>query len=447
MTTSKFDTLEPRPGDGEQPSGHEYFLELCALSTSDSLGKKEWSQLRSHLEECRDCQEAIAGFQLVAVEGMPLLANLETDSETYTYTPTENRRPWSRERTKDALLAKALNVSVSDEVESTPGKRQAFGVGLPVLGRVLWQQAAQYIAVAVCLLAGVAVGGYRLGLTRVPLAQPVDQTAAVRASELNHEVANHPVLDKAQDNSGEQEDGERDLKQKVANTEALRTVQAKELDKARTENAALQSQRDSLARVVAEQTGALSALHIDVDALQAEKQDRLLHIYDLETLVRTLRKSSPRESVLAQQSAPTATETSVSDSDLRDLMGARKLYITDVVDLDNNGRPRQPFGRIFYTTGKSLIFYAFDLDQQPGVRSAAFQLWGQRGSNRNDFVNMGVFNLDSETNRRWVVKFDDPQKLAQINAVFVTVEPIGGSHKPAGKQLLYASIRTLPNHP
>jgi hypothetical protein len=60
---------------------------------------------------------------------------------------------------------------------------------------------------------------------------------------------------------------------------------------------------------------------------------------------------------------------------------------------------------------------------------------------------MGIFYLDNEANRRWVLKFDNPEKLAQINAVFVTVEPNGGSHKPAGKQLLYASLRSLPNHP
>jgi hypothetical protein len=45
------------------------------------------------------------------------------------------------------------------------------------------------------------------------------------------------------------------------------------------------------------------------------------------------------------------------------------------------------------------------------------------------------------------LKFDDPEKLAQIDSVFVTVEPHGGSKKPSGKQLLYASLRTQPNHP
>ena len=60
---------------------------------------------------------------------------------------------------------------------------------------------------------------------------------------------------------------------------------------------------------------------------------------------------------------------------------------------------------------------------------------------------MGIFYKDNEVNRRWVLKFEDPRALEQIQAVFVTIEPRGGSHKPSGKQLLFASLRTAPNHP
>jgi anti-sigma-K factor RskA len=63
-------------------------------------------------------------------------------------------------------------------------------------------------------------------------------------------------------------------------------------------------------------------------------------------------------------------------------------------------------------------------------------------------VSLGIFYVDNEANRRWVLKTDDPKVLAQINSVFVTVEPKGGSQKPSGKQLLYAYLRSAsPNHP
>jgi hypothetical protein len=37
--------------------------------------------------------------------------------------------------------------------------------------------------------------------------------------------------------------------------------------------------------------------------------------------------------------------------------------------------------------------------------------------------------------------------LAQIDAVFVTVEPNGASHQPSGKSLLFADLLINPNHP
>jgi len=65
-----------------------------------------------------------------------------------------------------------------------------------------------------------------------------------------------------------------------------------------------------------------------------------------------------------------------SDRDIRELMGARKLYIADVFDVDSGSHTRKSYGRIFYTQNKSLIFYAFDLDHEPGIKNAsAFQVW------------------------------------------------------------------------
>jgi hypothetical protein len=140
-----------------------------------------------------------------------------------------------------------------------------------------------------------------------------------------------------------------------------------------------------------------------------------------------------------------------SDRDIRELMGARKLYIADVFDVDGSSRTQKPFGRVFYTQGKSLIFYAFDLDRQPGVVNAStFQVWGQRETPQGEPaspMNLGILYMDNETNRRWVMRFDDPKQLTEIDAVFVTVEPKGGSHKPTNKPFLYALLRNQANHP
>jgi hypothetical protein len=46
-----------------------------------------------------------------------------------------------------------------------------------------------------------------------------------------------------------------------------------------------------------------------------------------------------------------------------------------------------------------------------------------------------------------MLRFDDHRKLAQIGAIFVTVEPNGGSKKPTGKPFLFAMLRKEANHP
>jgi len=139
-----------------------------------------------------------------------------------------------------------------------------------------------------------------------------------------------------------------------------------------------------------------------------------------------------------------------NEPELADLMGARDLFIADVYDIDKTGLPQKPFGRVFYTKGKSLLllFYAFDLDRQPGVKTAStFQVWGRRGYGDTHPLNMGMMYLDNETSKRWMLKFSDAKALSQVDAVFVTIEPHGGSNAPKGRQLLYASLRTPANHP
>jgi hypothetical protein len=132
----------------------------------------------------------------------------------------------------------------------------------------------------------------------------------------------------------------------------------------------------------------------------------------------------------------------VADLDIRELMGARSLHIVDVFDVDGKGKTQRPFGRVFYTEGKSLIFYAFDLKG-----GATFQAWGQREARDESARSLGIFYVDDQKQNRWVLKFEDPKVLAEINAVFVTVEPPGGSVKPNRQKMLYAYLNATPNHP
>jgi hypothetical protein len=136
------------------------------------------------------------------------------------------------------------------------------------------------------------------------------------------------------------------------------------------------------------------------------------------------------------------------DRDIRELMGARDLYVAEVYDVEKKGETQKAFGRVFYTKGKSLIFYAYDLSEVPGYRNAStFQAWGWRGPDRSQALNLGIFYEDNAAKKRWVLKFKDAKTLQQIDAVFVTVEPHGGSEKPSGTPHLFAYLKVNANHP
>jgi hypothetical protein len=150
-----------------------------------------------------------------------------------------------------------------------------------------------------------------------------------------------------------------------------------------------------------------------------------------------------RQALVAEQQ-----ELLSHDRDIRELIGARDLYISEVYDVARSGETQKPYGRVFYTKEKSLIFYAYDLDQESGIKNArTFQAWGQRGSDRSRALNLGIFYQDNAGKKRWILKFNDSKALEQIDAVFVTIEPNGGSRKPTGKPLLFAYLNMEPNHP
>jgi hypothetical protein len=212
------------------------------------------------------------------------------------------------------------------------------------------------------------------------------------------------------------------------------------------DNSRIKSERDEILDRLQNAQTQVTQISQDVDRLHCERDQALRINSELNKTVEAARmRLQALSDTISEQEKLLA-----AGRDIRELMGARDLLLADVFDIDPNGKNRKPFGRIFYTKHKSLIFYAFDLDKQPGLQNAgAFQVWGARAADngKGSAFNMGIFYMDDQAMRRWVLKFDDPRVLAQIDSVFVTVEPHGGSSKPSGKQLLFASLRGEPNHP
>ena len=209
----------------------------------------------------------------------------------------------------------------------------------------------------------------------------------------------------------------------------------------------LSQQRDTLNSQLQDANQSYQNVRTELASLRAERERILIRTTSLEVKIEELTAINRDQ----ERRLKDSEQYLVSDRDIRELMGARKLYIADVFDVDSGSRTKKPFGRVFYTQGKSLIFYAFDLDRQRGVVNAnTFQVWGQKETAQGEQalpLNLGILYLDNETNRRWVMRFDDPKQLAEIDAVFVTIEPRGGSQKPTSKPFLYALLRNDANHP
>ena len=134
-----------------------------------------------------------------------------------------------------------------------------------------------------------------------------------------------------------------------------------------------------------------------------------------------------------------------SSSEMRDVIASRNLHIIDVADVTNSGI-QKPFGRIFYTEGRSLIFYAYDL---PGAKgSKTFYAWGNREGDTHITRALGSLQIDDPAQRRWIFKCNNAKILAQIDSVYVTLEPNARpGEKPKGDKILTAFLGTPANHP
>jgi len=443
-------------GNGWSEMGpHDKFLELCALSTSGDLTGEEQKILQAHLAECQDCRQALKEFEAAADVGMPLLHSQLSNPDSLEATSIPNE------------VAKATPACATGQIESPreerePIEREPLGQSrelrfphrnghrrTPVNWNYVWMP----FAAAVVLTFALGIYSFQVGKHKgqeAVRATPSAVDTRVDALEQTISDAGHDreVL-KAQLASRDSMIAElrRQIEgQSAALNEAknARISLERSLQGDEAEKQHVAQDRSTLAGQLEAAEASLQKTQAEFDSLRHERAQDQSRADSLEAQIRDLHgQLRDREQELGKQQ-----ELLAHDRDIRDLMGARELYIAEVYDVARDGQTQKPYGRVFYTKGKSLVFYAYDLDQQAGYKSAStFQAWGSRGLDRQQATNLGVFYEDSAAKKRWIVKFDDPKKLEQIDAVFVTIEPNGGSHKPSGKPLLFAYLKVDPNHP
>ncbi len=428
-------------------SPHDEFIELSALSPSAELTAEERKRLQEHLAVCPSCREALSQYEAVVSKAIPALA---PDPENVESDPS-----WSQEQAEAAFFQR---LTLEEELGTDRGEADEDSASKEVgraplsASQATWRNVWTLCAAGVLLCIALGVSAYRVGIHQgvqtaviTPTASRNDAALEQQVSDAGHErevlraqmaQRDHVIADlrhQAERQSievGRMKMAQSQLESELQNGQAGR-------------QALLQERLDVTQKLVAAQSKA-QGLQDRLDSLErqssADKQRAVAFeakVTDLNSLLHD------REITIDQQQ-----ELLAHDRDIRDLMGARDLYVAEVYDVERTGETRKPYGRVFYTKGKSLIFYAYDLDQQPGVKNAStFQAWGRRGPDWQQVLNLGIFYVDNSSKKRWVLRFDDPKALAQIDAVFVTVEPNGGSQKPSKKPLLFAYLHIDPNHP
>jgi hypothetical protein len=420
-----------------QEDPHQEFQELCALSTTGELTVEEWARLNEHLAHCDSCREAKRQYLSLIAATFPVLGAESSEEDGSEDAPGS----WSIEEAEAKLME-----SLRDEPIPSGDQR------ITLVETSGWKHVRRY-AVAALILAVCSVAGYRVGVHRgaksdaatvqigsIAQTNPPRVIPSIPATTPAHQDKTPPADDKAagqrnqarlnqqeltrlkdQLNQVEKELGERtaDLDRSLAERADLKG----KLDEAHSNALSLEARLSLIGNQNSEDTQQSLALKGQVNDLSAAIKEKDTQIADERELLER-------------------------DRDIRNLIGARNLYIAEIYDVGQSGDTQKPFGRVFYTKDKSLIFYGYDLDQQPGLKkTGAFQAWGGRGADRQHAFSLGLLYRDDANQKRWVLKFNDAKTISQIDAVFVTVEPEGGSPKPSGKPLLFTYLRLDPNHP
>lgn len=416
------------------PRLHDEFVALCALFYSGELTDEEWALLQVHMAYCESCRRIFEEFKHVAREVVPAMAMAAAVESS----------PASYE--SDSAFAEAEQRLMS-RLESVPQPKNTPATAK----RRSWQMAGGALAAGFIVMMAFAAGRFlRKGSERTaePEARAIVSQPAVVVPAPVRSATVPAVTNRDQ---AELADLRRQLNALQKSSRASATTNASLQQQLQTEEAQAQqiaSAKQDLTQQLASAQANIQLLRDQLSTAKGASDQQLTLVAALEAKVQLLNSAlDDANSALDEKDRMLALDKDFlsHDRDIRDLIGARNLYIADIYDTNANGKTAKPFGRIFYTQDRSLVFYGFDLEKQAGLAHAvAFQVWGS-GTDRPP-VSLGLFYQD-DGHKRWVLRCDDAKTLARLNMVFVTVEPPGGSSKPTGKQLLRAYLQIQPNHP
>jgi len=404
-------------------NSHEHYEELCALAASGQASQLDVADLKSHLESCPSCRGLADDFTQLSAQSLSMLAAKRLQCQI---PPGMTQRFTARARSEGIEMSRGAAARVMNR------NRPFLVAGMGAVA-------------AVVLIVGIfTIRKIHPSSSLASQARPPAQQASVIPAAVPSPTS--PVQDA-------------ELQQQLIAARKEMSSLAATIRAQRDELEALSKVKDSLnSRLIeAEQQSASSRsekaesearatqLQAELEKSRTDKGTTDVALTLQETELRELRKKVDAQADLLQQQE----ELTARGSDVRDLVVARNLHIIDVHDRDGDGKSQRAFGRIFYTEGKSLIFYAYDLGDPRKVDArVSFCVWGGRLGAEKPIESLGVFHNDDASDGRWVLTFDDPHVLAQINSVFVTVESSRKAiREPGGRRILFAFLGEKPNHP
>jgi len=413
---------------------HDEFRELGALAAIGQITASEQEDLSAHLRKCAECREAYADYSRILRQDLP-----QADPARFRGKQT-SLHPANDAELRERFLARAhaQGANFSPEVD----QRITVDRGpTPALRMRLTLATAAVFVIAAGLTLVLLINEKKTAEARpanpVPLVSQNESLqrqldeATRRVDALSNDVS--ALSAHAGDLTGALREKDVRLVEAKHNLDQLRA----ELDQMRTQNSSLVAAREQDQSLAAE-------LKSRIQMLEGTNATSVAAMVELQDKIHSL------NAALEQQSEKLTMEsqlTSVS-SDVRQLMGARNLHIIDVHDVNGTGKSAKSFGRVFYSEGQSLVFYAFDLPN--GKLTPAkyhFQAWGQQEGKAQSVRNLGTFSIDDREQHRWVLKVSDASLLRGMDSVFVTAETVGDVSGPRGKRVLYAYLAGRPNHP
>jgi hypothetical protein len=402
---------------------HERFEELASLAPLGELSQQEYEEFLGHLNTCNHCREIYGGSSAVAEAAFVVGSSVEENPVLEDQRYRRARQAIARRLSPSPVWRFGINQARPLAAMATIA---AFVIGVYVGASILHSRPQDLAVSKPAVEKSKDMTAMELPLP-APVISPFPTSSSPDLAELEHEL-------------------------EVARSEKLLLQQR--LQSFDQNLSALKSQVTGLTAENQKQTQE----HEQTRAQLAETKDSLSHaqatIQSDEAIITGLQiEAANREAQLADVKSSVDRERQMlsADREIRDIMTARDLHMVDVVDTDGKGHVKKAFGRAFYTQGKSLIFYAYDL---PANKIAdgkfVFAAWGSNSNNLREQkpLSLGIFYSDDQSQHRWVMKFEDPKVLQEIDTVFVTLEPEGRPFtSPSGKPILDAYFGTPPNHP